>query len=388
MVVGGLFFILTPRLLGAVNYGLFSTVVAIGLLTASVANFGIDTGILKFAKQDDEKSQKVFSLAFKLYLVFGITTSILGIFLASTISRLLNHPELSHLLQIAFSSTIFLLLTNFFVSSLQSQKQFAKATLVNLSSNLARIVILIISSMILTISLNIVTTIFFFVTIVSVVVGKALFPLHLQPTSKKDLTNFLKFNTFVAASLIVSSIPFDNLFLLKIAGPLQTGLYAAPFKFLTFAYQFGGNFSKVIGINLTHAKNKEDLKTATKNAAVLVLLFILGLGLALVLSPIINSLFGREFVGSLQILQILILGFVFFFLSIIPSAIILYHFGKSEISFLITLIKYVFYVTLLLLLVPSLEAQGAAWAFSLSEFLSFLLMSSYAFKKLSRLNGN
>ena len=50
IVAGGLFFILTPRILGPEDYGLFSTVIATGLMAASIANFGIDTGILKFAK--------------------------------------------------------------------------------------------------------------------------------------------------------------------------------------------------------------------------------------------------------------------------------------------------------------------------------------------------
>jgi len=60
VIVGGLFFILAPRILGPADYGLFATVVATGLMAAAIANFGIDTGILRFAKETGNNSIKFF----------------------------------------------------------------------------------------------------------------------------------------------------------------------------------------------------------------------------------------------------------------------------------------------------------------------------------------
>lgn len=383
IIAGGLFFIFAPRFLGPVNYGLFSTVIATGLLATSIANFGIDTGILKFSSDNSQESAKFLSLALKLYIASGLITSVLGIILSGFIANLLNQPQISFLLVIAFSSTIFLLLTNFYVAALQAKKEFVKASLVGLSSNLARIFILLTLSLILTLSLNIITIIFFFVTIISVVTGKIFLPLKLERIQKKDLSAFLKFNVFIAASLIISSIPFDNYILLKLAGPLYTGLYAAPLKFLTFSYQFGGNFSKVIATDLFKVKNNQDLLKSVKSSIPVVILFLLGLIAIFICSPIINKLFfGHEFAGSEVVMRILLIGFAFFFLSIIPSAIILYYFGKSQISFCITLVKYSVYVFFLFLLIPNLKSLGAAWAFSLSEIVAFLLMSLFIIKKL------
>ena len=50
VIIGGLFFILAPRILGPADYGLFSVVLATGLMAFNFANFGIDTGILRFIK--------------------------------------------------------------------------------------------------------------------------------------------------------------------------------------------------------------------------------------------------------------------------------------------------------------------------------------------------
>src|SRR3989304_6633383 len=81
IVAGGLFFIIAPRILGPEDYGLFSTVVATGLMAASIANFGIDTGILKFAKGNREQFNKILSLAFKSYIILGVSVALIGVLL-------------------------------------------------------------------------------------------------------------------------------------------------------------------------------------------------------------------------------------------------------------------------------------------------------------------
>ena len=185
-------------------------------------------------------------------------------------------------------------------------------------------------------------------------------------------------------ALIISAIPFDNYYLLKLSGPFQTGLYAAPFKILTFAYQFGGNFTRVLASRFTSFDSDQKAISFAKKAAVFPSIFAAGFLIIMIFSPFIYLLIGPEYIGSSQILIILSVGFIFFFFETIPSSIILYYFGKSKISFLITAVRYLFFIMLLGLLVPSQEAAGAAIAFSLSQFISLALMSLYVFFKFSR----
>jgi len=118
------------------------------------------------------------------------------------------------------------------------------------------------------------------------------------------------------------------------------------------------------------------------------LIFILGLTILFFISqPLVTLVFGKEYIQATEILQILSIGFIFFFASTIPSSIILYYFGKPKISFVITLIRYVSFVVLLALLVPLYSAKGGAFAFSVSEFFAFLFMSGYVFIKFSK-NGH
>jgi O-antigen/teichoic acid export membrane protein len=111
----------------------------------------------------------------------------------------------------------------------------------------------------------------------------------------------------------------------------------------------------------------------------------LGLVLLILFSnPITLLLFGEKYQQTSQILQVLSIGFIFFFLSTIPSSIILYYFGKSSVSFVITFLRYLLFIILLAFLVPSQKALGGAIAFSTSEFAAFLLMIGYTILRFQK----
>lgn len=385
IVAGGFFFILAPRLLGPADYGIFATVVAIAMVAAAIANFGIDTGILRFAKKGTSEFNSILTIALKSYIFFGLTAAAVGFFIAPVLADFLGQPDIIQLLRIGFIGTIFILLTNFFVASLQAKGEFLKASIVNISSNLSRILLLLVGIYFLRADLLFLTFIFFFVPIISVAAGKLYLPIKIEKNTSAKTFDFFKYNFWVASALIISSIPLDNFFLLKLGGASQTGLYAAPFKLLTFAYQIGGNFTRVLASRFasfdTDKKTLEFAKKALIFPAIITIGMIL---LILIANPLTKLLFGQEFLQSVLVLRILSVGFIFFFISTIPSSIILYYLGKSQVSFVITLIKYSVFLLLLLLLVPSGKAVGAAIAFSSTEFLSLIMMTGYVVIKIKR----
>ncbi len=385
IVIGGLFFIIAPRILGPKDYGLFSTLISTSLLIISISNFGIDSGILKFAVNNTPKFNKILYLAFKSYVYLGILAAAVGFFLAPLVGTFLNTPQLTPLYRIGFFGTIWILLTNFFVAALQAKGDYAKASIVNIAGNIARITVVIIAFKFFQLGLTTLTIIFFFAPVFSVITGLFLFPLKAEKTEKLDLVKFHKFNTWIALSLIISSVPFDNFTLLKIAGPLQTGLYSAPFKILTFAYMFGGNFTRVLASRFSSFDTNSKAKIYALKALPIPILFSLIIALTIPFSGIITRVaFGSGFQNSAAIYQILSVGFICFFLSTIPSSIIIYFLGQSRISFVITTTKYVIFLFLLILLIPKFGAAGAAGAFTIGELISLLLMTGYSQYKLSR----
>lgn len=380
VMAGGLFFIFVPRLLGPADYGLFSVVISTCLMGAAIANFGLDTGILRFAKKDSA----ILGLAFKFYLALGAATAILGFLTAPFTAVFLGYPQIINLLRLGFVGIIFILLSNFFVAALQINRQFTKASVVGISSNIARLLILGIAYYFFKVNLYFLTSLFFFVVIISVVLGKLYQPVNFGKTTV-SIKEFFKYNSWIALALIISSIPFDNFVLLKMAGAAATGLYAAPFKVLTFVYQFGGNFTRVLASRYAgFDTNKKAIEFSVKSS-VFPVMFSLGLLVLILLSHfVIRLLFGLTYEGSAVVMQILALGFIFFFVSTIPSSLIIYYFGRPNISFYVTAIHYLSFLILLIVLVPKQQAVGGAWAFTLSELVSLVSMSIYVLSRLKK----
>ncbi|OGD93705.1 hypothetical protein A2697_01820 [Candidatus Curtissbacteria bacterium RIFCSPHIGHO2_01_FULL_41_44] len=391
-VIGGLFFLFAPRILdNPANFGLFATVISTGLMMAAIANFGLDTGIFKFAYKGSTETNAILSLALRTYMILGLIVAILGVFIAPAVANLLGQPVLTQPLRIAFLGTIFILLTNFFVAALQAKQKFIESSIVNISASLARIIILAIGFYFFSAGLYFLTTLFFFVNIVSVIVGKFFLPLKIEKTKKRLASAYFKYNFWVASALIISSIPFDNYILLKLAGPFQTGLYAAPFKLFTFSYQIGGNFTRVLASRLASFDSDQKAARFALKASIMPLIFILAPLFLITASPYIPLILGKGYLATpatSQILRIIGIGFIFFFASTIPSSLILYYFGKSSVSFIITSVRYILFIILLVILVPSQKAVGGALAFSITEFAAFILMSAYVILKFAKVKND
>jgi len=383
VIAGGLFFILAPRILGPSDFGLFSTVIATGMLAANIANFGIDTGILRFAKGEDFK--KILTIALKSYLFLGFFIGILGVLISPLIASFLNQNELTNLFRIAFATIIFLLLTNFFVAGLQAKEEFVKASLVNIASNVSRLILLVLAVIFLKTGLVFITSIFFFVTIISVIFGRIFLPVKLQKIEKGRFFDFYKYNFWIAISLIITTIPFDNYLLLKVTGPIQVGLYAAPYKILTVFHQLSSSFSRVLAPRFTSFDTNLKAKIFALKSFTLVLPIAATLLLvAIFATPFINLIFGQDYGTSAQVLKILSVGFLFFFAGVIPTSIILYYLGDSRTSFIISVFRVFIFVVLLLIFIGPYKALGASVAFTITEVAVFSLSSIYAFSKIRK----
>src|SRR4030043_459203 len=102
------------------------------------------------------------SIVFVGTLINLICGGVVCVLFSQILANYLGHPEITQLLRVAFATTIFVLLTNFFVAALQSKREFLKASIVNISSNVARFGILIIAISFWTIGLYFFTILFFF----------------------------------------------------------------------------------------------------------------------------------------------------------------------------------------------------------------------------------
>lgn len=383
VVIGGIFFIVAPRLLGPSSYGLFATVYATSLITVRLTSLGIETGILRFTNNFSKESNEFISIALKWYLFLGLLAAVIGYFISPKLASLLGQPQILTLLRVAFASTILFHLTNLFTSGLQAKREFKKAAIILIANNTLRLVLVFCAAYFLAVNLTSLTFIFFFATLASVVIGIYFMPIKITKINRNLEKKFFKFNIWIWFSLTLATIPFDNYLLLKIAGPLQTGLYAAPYKLLNYTYQVAGNFTAVLASRYSSFENVAKAKAYSKKAAIFPLFFSLAFLFSIVFAdPITSGIFGKSYIGSVQIFRILSLGSVFFFMTTIPSSIILYYFGKPQITFSLTVLRITLNIILLLALVQKYQGLGAAIAFMVTEIIIFAATTAYCVKKL------
>lgn len=387
LVLGGLFFILATRILGPENFGLFAVVTATGLMAVNFANFALDTGILKFASAASDESKKILSLAFKSYLIIGLAVFLIGLVIASPLAKALGQPQITNLLRISFFGVIFILLTNFFIAALQSKKQFAKASIVNISGNTTRILLLMLGSYFFTVNLYFLTFLYYLVVVISVIIGKLFVPLNFL--SEKTPTNLVKsffgYNFWMAASMAISSIPIDQYLLVKISGPIQTGLFAAPFRITMVFALLGGDFTRVLAPRLVSFDTHTKVFNFLKKTLPIVLLVNLMIFLSILIAPwLIKFLFGDQYLASINVYRILAVSSILRFATTLPVAAIIYYFGSTKIVFLITSFNFLVWVLANSILIPKFAAIGAALTYVIWETSAILLFSGYMIWKLQK----
>lgn len=381
IALGGIFFILAPRFLGPSDYGLFSTVLATAILATNIANFGIDSGILRFSDlKNHDKTDKVLKLALFSYTSFGLAVFLLGFLFSTPLAKFLDQETLSPLLKIASAGVILLLLTNFFIAILQSRKRFVASSIVQISSNLGRLIILLFAAYFFAIDLPFMTVLFFTINIVSVIIGKIFVPFEFLKSAgaSQEFANFFRFNFWVAASVMIASIPVDNYLLIKLAGPVATGIYAAPYKLLTVVNQLSGNFSRLLASHLSSlTDSRMALSLVKKTSPIIIAISLLIILLIIFADPLIKILLGEQYLASVVVFRIVAASAIVFFASAIPETLTLYYFGKSNVSFMITLATMIIWFGGNFLLIPKYQALGAAMAILLYASSSLFLFTAY-----------
>lgn len=381
VALGGLFFILAPRILGPEKYGLFAVIITTGTMAASLANLGIDSGILRFSTSSNfQFGKRILKLALEAYLAVGIIVLLFGLIFSPFIADLLGNKELTNYLRIAFSGSILILLTDFFIAVLQSRKQFLKASIVSISSNFSRLTLLLIAIFFFTINLYFLTILFFFIPIISIICGKLLIGHDFLSVQNHhgEFKKFFSFNLWIAASMAISSVPFDNYLLTKFAGSVSTGLYFAPDKILSVVDQFAGNFSRVLASRFSSFTNIKDVKKFSIKTTPIVLIFCFGLVVSAILAkPLVSLFLGNEYLESVLVYRILSVSYAFFFADVIAVSVIVYYFGKPNVTFMMTIFVMILWVCANIIFIPDLKEIGAAIAHLISGIAAFILFNGY-----------
>lgn len=394
-VLGMFFYILVARYLGPSSFGIFSVATTAMALIASVANIGIDTGLVRFVGKyyGDDKT-----LAFrflKMGLILKILTSLivlsLGWVLVPSLSKLIfGRPEFIFPLRLSLVGATSALLFSFVSSALQAIQKFLVWSWLGIASNVLRLVATIVVFSLGVLTINSSLAIYIIFPFFGFVIGLLFLPKFWKVTNEKQvLSEFLHYNKWIAlfTLLVAFSSRLDTFIAAKLLSLTDLGIYSVAVTLASVIPSIILALATVVAPKLaSYTDDKETFAYLKK-----LQYFVFGLAFAGILIGIpltylfVPYLYGASYLASVYPLAILIVAQALFLISIPAHTSVLYYFSYPM------LFVYMGLVNLLIItiggwyMVSSFGYMGAAYTVLIGNVFNFIIPFVWTLKKFKKL---
>lgn len=196
-----------------------------------------------------------------------------------------------------------------------------------------------------------------------------------------DLFHFSKWITLATLSTML--IARVDVFLLQVLStPVQVGLYSSATQLAMIFPIITGSITTSLLPKFSVVTDKDVLRKFILNTIKFIpYLLLLLLALLLVSGYVVEFLFGSKYLGSVNILRLLIIGFV---MGVFVNQISLIAFSLNKVRFLTTVIYIELFINVILdyLLIPTYGAMGAAISNLTIKLFGNILICWYIFSLL------
>jgi len=375
---------LLARFLGPAKFGLYTTSLALAIIVTDAIDLSIGGSIIKFGSKLDKKSGSFIKYGFLLKLFLGFSLGGLFALISQPLADWL-HPEIKTplLLSSLFIPAVFLL--RFPRALLQSQKKFLKDSTLEVTTSFLRLGFVL--GFYCFFQLTVVTALLAYlfsatgafliaVTFVSWRFLKA-------PITKNTKQDFFSFQKWLTLGFIIAAVHgrIDSAILLKLVGPVTTGIYQAAYRFFMPVIQLAAALSLVFAPRFASFGDKTKTRTYLIKSSQLTLAVSFLVFLIIPLAPLfVKLIYGSDYVSAVLPTQILSIGFFAFLAGAPFVSHLIYSKAKTKIFFFLSIFQLTLIVSLNFLLVPSLKAVGAAIAASLTLVIVNTLTAAIALK--------
>lgn len=341
-ILGAVFYILTARALGPVDFGLLTISITVLTLVADIGDLGTNTGLIKFVakylKSDPLRAYRIAKLSLIIKVLMYLFTLIVGILIAPGLAAsVFNKPELTQPLRLAFVGVGGAMLFSLTTALFQSFERFVFWSSLNIAMNGLRVVL--IGGLLVLSWMNIYSALW--VYILMPFLGFAIGMLFLPFTKilkAKDLNSvgseFYHFNRWVALFVLIAA--FSSRLDTFLAGRFlrldELGVYGAGNQLASTMSQLVAALGVVVAPKFASFDSKDKMLSYFKKSLALVL----GLALViLVLLPlsiwILPLIYGTAYAGILPIFVTLIISGLIFLISVPVHNSLIYYYGRSDI---------------------------------------------------------
>ncbi len=394
-ILGALFYIFMARFLGPVNFGLLTVCVIIFTLIADITDLGTNTGLIRFVSShlisDKEKAFKFLKLGLEIKLAVWLLILCLGIFLAPVIaSQVLNKPILEMPLRLVFFGVGGALLFTFATSALQSFQKYFLWSVINITSNALRLVLIFL--LFYTQQLNLTSGLISYILLpfFGFFLALLFFPTRQIFLVKNEFSvakQFFKFNTYVAIFTLIAAISsrLDTFLTTRLLSAKDIGIYGAANQLTQVIPQIVAALGVVAAPKFSAFKNNRDMLIYFRKFQLMVLglsaLILLTIPIAFYAIPI---LFGLDYSQSVLPFVFLLLGMLVFLISVPLHISIIFYFGRSDIFVWVSIVHLLIIGFLGYFMISNFGVIGTAITVLVGMISNFILPLFWFIKRLKK----
>lgn len=395
MLSAGLGFIATiliTRTLDPAQFGLFSVALAVMGIASQFSDFGVSTGMVRFAslylKNDNQKANLIFKVSLKLKLIITTLVFLIGFFASESLAvNVFGNLQLIFLLKLAFIGAFGASLAAYIGATLQARQSFKKFTLINLIAPVGKIAL--IGLLFLTYKLNLLSalTTVIILPFIAFLIGSLIIPkdfLKVKGDENEALHDLFHFSKWILV-LIFCVMIFQRLDVLmlgyfKVAE--EVGYYSAAFGLTSALTILTGSFTVVLLPEISKLTEKDEIKRYIRKVLkVTTILAMLLLPLIFIAKPFILTIYGVEYLGSVIIFKLLCLNTMFILIAH-PITLVIYSINKPEISAYVSILQLLANFLGNFLLIPSYGAIGAAITTMITSVGGSFFIMPYIYYKI------
>ncbi|HEX6977266.1 MAG TPA: oligosaccharide flippase family protein [Patescibacteria group bacterium] len=392
-ILGLAFYITTARFLGPSLFGVLGLGIAIATAVSDISDFGINAGIVRFVGKYSNKplvANKYLKISLKIKGVVAFSVLILGFIIAPFLAtNIFGKPELLLPIEIAFVGVGFTLLYGFTTSALQALQKFKEWSVIQIGTNLLRLVLIFLLFSAGALGLVNSMLIYILMPLAGFVFGLLLLRERFWEAKgeKGKLKELIHFNKWVAAFIFVSAISsrLDTFISARLLTSDGLGIYSAATQLTQIVPQIAGALGTVIAPKMASMTDINKLAKYYKKVQVMVV-GIAGLGLIgiPIASFVIPYLYGNKYEGAILIFVLLFIASLIFLISIPIHNAIIYYFSYPKLFLWLSIGHFLIIFFVGWNLISTYGAIGAAFSVLIGSLFNFVVPLGWLVNKIYR----
>lgn len=378
-IVGIFFTVILARALGPEQFGIFSAVTALYSIIYSLGDLGIAPSLINFIPKLKERRSDLVNTSFSFEILVCVVIAFLFVGF-SILHNFIIPGSLSTQILIAGLLAINYLLISFVQGIFTAERRFLRYSFTQIIDSGVKIILILVLLSISGLSIesallaNVVSTAIALI----VTFGKEFFKIKIS-LDKDLLQKIFHFAKWIAVNRVfgVFISRIDILLLNLLVGSFQTGIFAAANRITLLFSLLVSSLGSVVNPRFSgFGDDKQKITLYIKKLLGLVsFISLFMLSLILFAKPIINIIYGEEYLLVIPVFQAMTLAMVpfIFLLATIPP--IIFSFNRPKFITRLTAIQLFVIVVMDLILIPKLGSMAPPIALGTANSLALLITS-------------